>query len=416
MRFAGKTILCKSIFLLWALLISCEDASAQTMDDFVQQASEHALWVDGEIRDRVAEVASNEFHNLLNHTEFIVDRDTAIPTAYAESLSSGRKRIIISAQLVLVFYYTAEVNHLHLFNNNKWEKCALAYASYLRISYGQIMEDSLAGRKPLLLQPPEDYARENSGQCAGLERHYPFPKSLKERRWNSVSAAIATVYLHEVAHHVYRDTIELTERLDLTNPQNMRLYLRSMCHSQQKELRADKWAARALADLGWGSDIFDMTFWGALTSLGDIDPDFERGTTHPSPSRRMGIFLDTGRTYLRAMGVELRQDLSDLIDEAIRLQQKIELLLPVMPIAGSGGCRLPLTLIKAVTMVRKFVADCEAIMWRTHLKPTHPLTPPRHKTPALASHRRKAEPNRAKVALKHPINRHSFVAQTQAPP
>ena len=337
MSIEAKINLFKPIALICAVASLYTGASAQTMDAFIQQASEHAMWLDGKIRARFAEVASTELHQTLNAIDFIVNRDTAIPTAYAERLPNAQQRIVMSAQLVLVFYYTAELNFLNLATANRWEQCSLAYSSYLRISYGRILEDSLAGRMSSLLQPPEDYARQFRGHCTGLEDSYPFPEELMQRRAKSVSAAIATVYLHELAHHVYGDANELTEPLDLSDIQNMQLFLRSMCHSRQKELRADKWAARALVELGWGSEIFDMTMWGALTSLGDMDPDIERGTTHPSPSRRMGRFLDEGRTFLKARGVELKPELSKQVDRAILLQQKIELLLPVTQIAGAEG-------------------------------------------------------------------------------
>ena len=323
------------LILSASLMTLCGSTSADSMREYVQQASGHAHWADGRIRERIAEFSSREIREVLDRTEFVVDNRTSIPTAYAERLPHGRQRIVMSAQLVLVFYYIAELNLYNIFNENRWEKCALAYSSYLRISYAKIMEDNLAGRDTSPLQPPEEYARNYRGRCAGLEEYYPFPENLREARFNSVSAAIFTVYLHELAHHVYRDASELTGSLDLSDPGSMRSYLRLMCHSQKNELRADKWAARALVEVGWGSNVFDMTIWGALAGLGDIDPGIERGDSHPSPSRRMGVFLDSGRTYLRAMGVSLRPDLSDLIDQAILLQEKIELLLPVTPIPGT---------------------------------------------------------------------------------
>ena len=323
------------LILSVSLMTLCGSTSADSMEEYVKQASDHARWADGRIRERISEFSSRKIREVLDRTEFVVDNRTSIPTAYAERLSHGRQRIVMSAQLVLVFYYIAELNLYNLSTENRWESCALAYSSYLRIFYAKMMEDVLAGRDTSHLQPPEEYARDYRGRCVGLEKNYPFPESLRVARFNSVSAAIATVYLHELAHHVYRDVNELTGPLDLSNPESMRLYLRLMCHSQQKELRADKWAARTLVEIGWGSNVFDMTIWGALTGLGDIDPDIERGGSHPSPSRRMGVFLDSGRTYLRAMGVSIRSDLSDVIDQAILLQNKIELLLPLTPIPGT---------------------------------------------------------------------------------
>ena len=332
--------------LLWvvfysALLISNATASAQTMRDFVQQAARHADWVDQRIREQIANVASPDIHTLLSQTNFHVDTVTVFPTAYAERLRGGTKRIHISAQLVLAFYYQAELGLINIATGNSQEQCSLAYSSYLRISARKMMEDAFAGRRPYPIHPPEEYAKEYGGQCHNLETLYPFAEHLKQSRFNAVSAAIATVYLHELAHHVYRDVSDFRSPLDLSDPRSMRLYLRLMCYSQQKELRADKWAARMLVELGWGANIFDVTMWSTLTSLGDIDPDIERGATHPSPWRRHGIFMDAGRTYLRAKGIEIREDLSELVDRALRHQQKIELLLPVTPIPGTDDvvCR-----------------------------------------------------------------------------
>ena len=323
------------------LAFSAETTNGQTMEDSIAQASEHAEWVNKIIRERIKNFASPKTHSVLSRTAFTVNRNTSIPTAYANRDFAGRQRIIISSQLVLAFFYIAELNQFQFSNNEAWEKCGLAYQYYMRLSYKKMMSDSLAGRKSVPLRPPESYAVEYGGPCDGLEKHYPFPENLKPRRNKSVNTAIATVYLHELAHHVNGDVSRSKKGVDLSDPKSMRRYLKLMCYSRQQELRADRFAAYMLVDLGWGDSVFDQTFTGTLIGLGDIDPDIERSNTHPSPSRRMALFLDAGRARLKAKGVPFSSKLSNLIDQTIHLQKKIEFLLPLSPIPGSEGVVCP---------------------------------------------------------------------------
>ena len=317
--------------------LSANPPYAQTMDDFISQAGDHARWVDRTIRARIGQIHVGTDDRVFSQIEFHVDEQTPIPSAYADWPNQETGRIVITAQLVLAFYYFAELGLLAATDATIHEDCILRYSQYAREAYRKMFEESLKGQQPRPLLPPERYAVQYGWACRGLENHYPFPERLKENRDRFVTAAVATIYLHELGHHVYQHVRPNSGGLKLSAPENLREYLQAMCRTREQELRADRFAVHTLIDLGWPDVVFDITIWSTLTGLGDVDPDIERRNTHPSPFRRMGKYFDIARSRLIAKGFPMSEELSVVIDKAIRLQERIERRLPLSPIAGTEG-------------------------------------------------------------------------------
>lgn len=324
-----------------ALLLAVESfsacAAAQTTDDHVKQASEHAYAAFQRTEYLFRRSGRSDLINVLDGIYFEVDDQTPAINAFAYIDHDGRKKVVVSAQLVLLYYYFAEMFIFDVSQGGRWTPCILQYSNHVRDRYKVVLERALAEQAGPAVEPPEVYAARYGGACRGMERNYPMAENLKPQRNESVSNALGLVILHEIGHHYHQHTAVLDERLDLRIPAHMRRFLGLMCFSRAKEQQADDFAAKTIVDVGaWRAPV-DQTFWAALMATGGLDPDFERGSTHPSPSRREAAVLNAVRSRMAAKGTPIPNQISELIDEFIAFQSKIERELPLTPIPGAQG-------------------------------------------------------------------------------
>ena len=329
-----------------SLLFSIGTANGQSTEDFITSATSQAHEVDETIRMQARKLGLGDVHFTLGNTLFVVDDNSAVPYVLTERRDDGMNRIVMSAQLILAFNYFSELSALNEENGNLWQNCELMYSKHVHLAYWTMVQDSLAGHQSTSLMSPNRYAVEHGGYCAGLEKHYPIPKHLNSQIKESVTAAIATIYLHELAHLLYRDLPELSEWLDLSKPIDMRILLQIECNSRREEMHADQFAAKMLVDWGWVTRAFDKTLWTTLGSFrgrGENNSEIEQSQSTLNSYPRSLEFYGNVRASIEAKGLvkglTWSQKYSDLISQITQLQQQIVEQLPLTQIPSSE--RLP---------------------------------------------------------------------------
>ena len=324
------------------LLISIGAADGQSKENFIPSASSHAHEVDETIRMQFRKLGIGDVHYILSKTLFLVDDKTALPYVLTERRDDGMNRIVMSTQLIYAFNYFSELSTLSEENGNLWRNCELMYSKHVHLAYWTMVQDSLAGLQPTSLMSPNRYAVEDGDYCAGLEKHYPISERINSRIKESVTAAIATAYLHELAHLLYRDLPESSEWLDVSKPIDMRKLLQIECSSGREELHADQFAAKILVDWGWVSRAFDKTLWTTLGSFrgrGENNSEIEQSNSTLNSYPRSLEFFVSARASIEAKGLvkglTWSQNYSDLINQISHLQQKIVKQLPLTQISSS---------------------------------------------------------------------------------
>lgn len=326
---AKVLILFAAIFLV---LLPCQGSNAQSVS-----VGAIAQYVFDDIKSRIQRSGRNDLNNAIDGVVFEIDIKTPIPNATAQRRPNGTRRLTITAQFVLLMMYFAELQILGA-EDASLNDCGLSFSHYIRTEYPNLLASVSAGKPTSPLLPPDEYAS-RAPACSALTKRYPMSDALKAKRNGMVMNALAFIIMHELGHFHYRHVPGQISEGDLSVPANMRGFLISMCYEQEKEKQADEFAASALVDLGLANVVLDQTVWMALVALGSIDPDLNRGSTHPGALRRMQDAMVVVRGRLAAKGTPMSKEVSDLVDAVIAMQKKIDRELQLYIYPGSEGVR-----------------------------------------------------------------------------
>lgn len=322
----------KMLFLVFILTAPAFSEAVVVGQD--EQARAITSYTINVINQNIASSGPSDVKELVRITKIDMD-EGELPNAYSYRTHDA-SHIGISRNLVLLFYYVAEINVLNNQEHGKLTPCSIEFYNAIRKQYSNINEAFLKGHKSASILAPEDYAK-TSIQCSELTNLYPFPHKLKIARDSEVVNAIGFVYLHELGHLKYKHSpmtpVDFDKIPDELSKQ--KAFFEYMCQSRHHEEEADNFAADTLVDLGFPFSATSVSLWQTFTATSGLDPSIEVISTHPNGYSRYVNVANRVRNRINAKGLSLPPGMDQLINEMNALLKKISEQLPVQPMVDN---------------------------------------------------------------------------------
>lgn len=266
-------------------------------------SNEYDQWLrtaEAELRDLVTHqfnfVSSRgptSIQSALRVTEVDV-RSTGSPSPFVTVASSGRSRITMPAEFLLLAKFIGD-SAVVGFSAQEFSACATSYTEKLRDRLAENSRRSASGRPLLRLPPPEEHAASVGPSCRAFGKRFPISQHERGIRDQGVRSVAMFALLHELGHVAlgHRPIDPSILREDLSADRKMRIFLEAMRESRGLELSADLWAADTLAAIGGGySDVVNTVIVNYFLTFTGLDCLFEAGDTHPNGVKRYARIVD----------------------------------------------------------------------------------------------------------------------------
>ena len=188
-----------------------------------------------------------------------------------------RRIVVFNAGLLAV---TDWLTLAMIAENGGHEGCLREYSGYLTRIAGRNSRRLARDKEHLPMLAFNAYANDTKGACAGA--HAQLDEDSADSRERILDGIVATVLLHEIAHHV----------LDHVDSRN-----RSFIQERMREIAADQWAIRTAVRSNYDLRPAVPLFLFLAASGGGTLEDDVRGS-HPSGLRRVRDLLVQTRALL----------------------------------------------------------------------------------------------------------------------